>query len=520
MSDTDVELAVRWTEAGQNIPDKTVAGLQKIKGAAGEAAPAIGDRMSQAFARLEAREPTMVLRRARMAIEEMAMSAVGATGPLGRLGATMALMGGPTTLGLVAGFAAVGLEVKSLLEFNDKLDKQLVGLNTKFATLGGSISVALRQMEAMRQTDVEQPSWVIRLLARIGEPLPGMESDLGTAVETGFAAQMATQANTRALMDRQLDRQREERNQQATARLLHHITAGPTPQALQALIGQRDNLIHLGAESGKMWAKAFLDTVRQEDPQKQLRDLLAQHGTFERLGGEALQDWNKGWLAASAGAAPGLTPRTPLHLAPRSRQFQQELPQLQTFALGGGLGEAVLGAHADLSLNAPAFGRSHPIGTMPRHPIEGSERNEARIDQQNERNAERMATVIGREIGPIIALMAGGGARGAVAGLAGISGTLASLNDPRTGKALLGAAAPELSLASGVLSGLTSLLGGGGQKPKFIIASYEAEALRQMKDVRGEPLTTQVIVVGAVDMRQVQQALSRLNRIGIIPRLP
>ncbi len=532
MDDTSVDIVVRWSEAGQNIPEKTAAGLRGIKAAAGEAAPAIGDRMSQAFARLEAREPTMVLRRARFAIEELTASAIGSTGPVGRLGASIAMLGGATATVAIAGFAGIALEVKGLLEFNDKLDKQLQGLNTKFATLGGTMAVTLRQIETMRQTEVEQPGFLMRFAARVGtlgssslsplgvlRPEESGQGDLNQAIQEGFAAQMATQANARVLTDRQLDLQRRERNQQATGRLLHHITAGGTPEALRALVGRRDDLLKLGAESANLWAKAFLDTVREEDPQKQLRDLLAQHGVFERLGGNAFQEWRKGWIAASSAADMGVTQRhqmTTAEIATASRTgpLGQALPGLRTFDFRGP-GEAFLAAHA-AQPTFDTFGLHRPLTDRPF----GDEKAERRIDQQEERNAGRIAMALGRELGPLIAAFSGGGARGAIAGAGGIAGTLSSLSDPRTGNALLGTAAPYLSLASGVLSGVSQLFGGGGQKPKVIITAFEEQAAQQIKELRGEPLTTQVIVIGAVDMRMVQQKLGELNRLGVLTRIP
>jgi len=513
--DTNVDIAVRWTEAGQNIPAKVKTDLAGLKTAAGEAAPAIGDRMSQAFARLEAREPTMVLRRARLAMEELTVSAVGMTGPAGRLAASFAMLGGATLTGAIAGAAGLAIEFKDLLEFSGKLDKQLEALNTKFATLGGSMAVILRHSEELRQTEIEGPGFFMRMFARAGEG-PGA-GDQAEAIEEGMAAQMATLANARNLTDRQVAETRRQRDQQAAGRLIHHIAAEPTPKALQDLVARREDILKLGDESAKLWVKAFLDTVRQQDPQQQLRSLMAQRGLFEKLGGDALNEWRKGWLAASAAAAPGMTARAIVGGAEFARQTKPTelgpaLTPLSTFDFRGP-GEALLAAQRPFT--APAFGATfHPLTDRPF----GSEKPGEAAERNAERNAEKMASVLGRELGPLIAAFSGGGARGAVAGLGGITGTLASLNDPK-GKALLGSAAPYLSLASGVLSGISSLFG-GGQKPKVIITAFEEQAARQIKELRGEPLTTSIIVIGATDMRQTQQALNRLARLGIIPRLP
>lgn len=517
MSDTDVELAVRWTEAGANIPAKTAAGLQGIKTAAGEAAPAVGDRMSQAFARLEAREPTMVLRRSRMAIEEMALSAVGAQGPMARMAASFALLGGAEGLAALGAIGAIGFEIKTLVGLNDELEKSLVKSNTQFAQMvGGVASLRAKMAElAVQAKEVHDTMTDPGFVERIKILMTGGAG--ATTFVQGQLSQTATLQNEQALAAQQISRTREEAQLRATTGLLRHISAEPTGKAIRDLIGRRDDLVKLGDEAAQAWAKAFLGAVRHEDPQQQLKDLLGQHGVFEKLGGEAFREFQAAWLAASAAAAPGLTPHRQLSTAEfmqrtKPGELGPALTPLSTFDLRGP-GELALAAGR--SFTAPAFGSQfHPLTNRP----EGSEKPGEAADRNAERNAEKMASVLGRELGPLIAAFSGGGARGAIGGAGAITGTLASLNDPK-GNALLGTAAPYLSLASGVLSGISSLFG-GGQKPKVIITAFEDAALREMKQLRGEPLTTQVIVVGAVDMRNVQQALSRLNKLGIIPRLP
>jgi hypothetical protein len=158
----------------------------------------------------------------------------------------------------------------------------------------------------------------------------------------------------------------------------------------------------------------------------------------------------------------------------------------------------------------PAFGAGFSLNTGQPFGKEGT--------PKDDRNDEKIAAAIGREIGPLISAFSGGGIHGAVAGAGGIASTLASLNNPNTGKALLGTAAPWLSLAGGVLSGVSSLL--GGSKPKVIITAFEEEAARQIKELRSDPATTSYIIIGPADMRQTQQQLARLGRMGVISRLP
>jgi hypothetical protein len=53
-----------------------------------------------------------------------------------------------------------------------------------------------------------------------------------------------------------------------------------------------------------------------------------------------------------------------------------------------------------------------------------------------------------------------------------------------------------------------------------IITAFEEQALREIKELRNAPVTTQVVVIGGGDPRQTQQVLNRLVRIGVIQRLP
>src|SRR5258706_13719873 len=83
--DTNVDVAIRWGETGADIPAKTAAHLAGLKGAAAGAGTEIGERMTAAFGRLEAREPTMVLRRGGVAIAEEGGGAVRGAGAGGGL---------------------------------------------------------------------------------------------------------------------------------------------------------------------------------------------------------------------------------------------------------------------------------------------------------------------------------------------------------------------------------------------------------------------------------------------------
>ncbi len=92
-------------------------------------------RIDQAFARLERSQPTMALRSTRRAIDELAVAATGLHPALGRVLATFAEfgIGGTTGLAAVGGFAAIGLEIKYLINYAGALDEKLLKLNTTLA---------------------------------------------------------------------------------------------------------------------------------------------------------------------------------------------------------------------------------------------------------------------------------------------------------------------------------------------------------------------------------------------------
>lgn len=498
--DTNVDVAVRWSEAGQEIPAKTAAQLKGIGQAAAGAGVEIGDRLSTAFARMEARSPAMMMRRISMAVEELGASAIGAQGPWGRL---LMAVGGLSNLGVVASVAAIGLEVKTLTEYAGELERTLVKVNTEFAGLGGAGSTQLRGIEALGTREPEQPGMFGRLVARLGTigqlafTAHGDESDVGdqqAAIEEGMAAQQATFDTAGNLMMRQFHKRADD------ARHRH-----AEQQRTAAVTGRHDELKRIGLE----------------EPDRAIHDLLANRQRFQSLGAEAAAEWAKAFLDAVKASGIGPTLRE----------------GFQPGVLGGGTryGFQPRAGTPIRGLDMPSFGAFGP--EPDRKTFAGIEHGPAgltfadinrpsrhfdadpRAAQVAERNAERMGTVLARELGPLIVMMSGGGARAAVGGLSAITGTMADLRDAKGAK-LLGTAAGPLAIASGLLGGLTALLGGGGQKPKVIITAFEEQAARQIKELRGEPLTTQIIVIGAVDMRQTQQALSRLQRLGVITRLP
>src|SRR5690242_12833879 len=132
-----VEFVIKWAEQNGQLPAKVQQDIDRLtrSGAGGGSSM---DRLGEAFQRLERREPTQLLRRARMEIEGLVASAVGAEGPLGRLGASLALMGsgGATGLAAITGFAALGLEIKGVVDYTESLTGSFERLSALFAPAG------------------------------------------------------------------------------------------------------------------------------------------------------------------------------------------------------------------------------------------------------------------------------------------------------------------------------------------------------------------------------------------------
>lgn len=456
MDDTHVDIAVRWSEAGQNIPAKTEAELRRLAGAAGEAGPAVGDRMATAFARLEAREPTMVLRRTRMAIEEMAVSAVGVTGPLGRVAASFGLLAGPLGIGALLAVGAGGAiwhaieaEADRAADNVEAAAKRMHDAMTK--AVGEGFGPERRDLFEQRIAETQAQLAQIEASAVPSPVVKNVYTPYGysSTVDTGAAD----------ARQKQIDN-------------------------LKTLLGQLTaSIAELDRESEKA-AEAGLRKLREE---------------FSGINVEVAR-----WIAQpfNVGTLQGL--KVP------------SLAQLQLDEIGRQVNLAGDKKAVDaIGISLLGVGRGETGGFL----------RPERADHNDERNAERLAMAIGREIGPLISLGAGIGrgssGQAALAGLGAIGGTLSSLHHTVDGKemALLGKAAPYVSLASGVLSGLSSIFG-GGQKPKVIITAFEEEAARQIKELRSDPATTQFIIIGSTDIRSTQQALARLNRMGVISRLP
>src|SRR2546425_1061175 len=141
----------------------------------GDEAVAGADRVSQALGRMERSEPTRALRQTRTAIDELANAATGLNPALGRVVSTLAQfsIGGAVGLGVVGGLAAIGVEIKSLLNTVPNLERAFGKLNDEFAHMGGPGATGFANLRALTQRleDVQEGDWFtqgIGMLRAIG----------------------------------------------------------------------------------------------------------------------------------------------------------------------------------------------------------------------------------------------------------------------------------------------------------------------------------------------------------------
>jgi hypothetical protein len=491
MADTDLSIAVRWAESGADVPTRTTASLRTLHAAAGDASASIGDRLGTAFSRLEAREPTMVLRRSALAMEALGASAIGVEGPLGRLALTLPLLFGPAGLLAIGVLAAAGGAMKALADhtaaFAAEMDK--LGTAIERTQLGGGARAGL----ATKVSDLREQ------IGKLGEPgtwekvagginafftggimgpatrALGLTTVFGQAAEGEGTARGIEQARIRQLIDAlEADfRESESRRQ--------HLLIGDATLGVQsaALMGRGTPLQLLNLKTQSELLKNAMSDL-EPVTKARINSLIGERAALERL-------------------------------AILTEQRATGLRNVATGPLGAQRGNAGLAVDSSIpSLDVGIMGSSAAANRPGESPMAFAERTGAA-----DRSGEKIGKAAAREIGPLIALAAGigrgSGGQAAVAGLAGLTGELSNV------KALSSVATP-LGIASGVLSGLTSLFG-GGNRMKVEIDAYSQQALEQERQLRSDPLTTQYIVVGPTD-RQTQYAQARLQRRDAVTRLP
>ena len=226
-----IEFLLQWSEKGGNLPDKVKRDLDRM-GRSGHDASSVTDRLGLAFERLEKREPTFAVRRIRMAVEDLSTTAIGATGPLGRLAASFASLipGGTWTLATIGGVAGLVVEFKKLIGQGDAIEATLLKANQGFAAMAGGAAAALSNLSALnfKAEQLSSPRFI--------ESDPLGISDVSFAARIQRLAEQATIENEIALQVRQIHKTHEQIIAQHTRQvqlLLEQTDAYKAQQAAQ-----------------------------------------------------------------------------------------------------------------------------------------------------------------------------------------------------------------------------------------------------------------------------------------------
>jgi hypothetical protein len=281
---------VTTNEAGATGAAKRVQQeLLNLRAGATATAGTLSEQLGQAFQRLERHEPTLVMRQLRGTIDDIAASAIGAHGPVGRLAVSLAGLapGGALTLGVIGGLAAIGLEIKAIVGFTDALERSLFKANQQFAQMtGGGAALAFRAMAASQAAEnPDRPNIFVRGIAAIGSRAGLGEGDLAEAIAVGQASKIATATQEAArfweLFHRGQEeaRRREEQRQQDQQRAVidqlatnARLRLGPEASPFDVSRLNEDlALIRLGFSN--------LD----EPTKTRIADLVREQGALERL---------------------------------------------------------------------------------------------------------------------------------------------------------------------------------------------------------------------------------------------
>lgn len=153
------------------------------------------EQIGIAFQRLERREPTMALRQVRGALTMLSLEAVGATGPLGRMAESIALLGAGSALvlGALAGLAAFVAAVKisergaeEATKAHEALAAAMEKVLTKSATAAAAnaMEAAVTTLEAAQTRLDEVYQHFKETPSDFAKRLQGLQNDVNTASAT------------------------------------------------------------------------------------------------------------------------------------------------------------------------------------------------------------------------------------------------------------------------------------------------------------------------------------------------
>lgn len=536
-----------------------------------------GDRFENAFERLEKREPTLLLRRVQLAMEEMGASAVGVEGPMGRLIASMALMapGSEIGFGIVAGLGAVAGEIHSVLDFTNSLDSALERLNMKFAAtvkgagdilttgqLGEALSPGATKEQEQAAGLPEQPGLFARFASRIQGIAQAAFSAHGTEqgamgdVEAAFVRQMESALNTinqnitrkTTERERAQDEERMKRAEEANAPLdrlnaeIRRLGLGSDPlgSQLAKVNGQVEQaMIALNMADGPR-KDEILDLLKRKDQleinnalEKERLAALTRENEVLKLHGFAplatgTREEQEARAAALAVALPG---RGAEPVGPHLGGLPPLLPEILRGHRGteggimfgaGGVGGAAPAPAEENTIPAIMQGVGGQFG----NPLERTGGLAGATDQAmkqandiNTRNTEATQSLTAQMelllagISQLAAGVRGGGPGGFITGLGGLAKEAGGIK----GLEALSPIGTELSLAGGAISLFSGLF---HHEQKVTITRIEDEALQKVKEVLQLPRDVSVVVVGGANPRDTKFALDRFAAKGGVSTLP
>jgi hypothetical protein len=540
MPDT-VDLLVRWTEGGGDVPTRTATHLRNLKHAADEAAPSVGERMETAFQRLEAREPTMVLRRSAFALEALAASSVAASGPLGRLAATLPLLGGAWGIAAVAAFAAVGLAIRALTsDMKEFVEGTLspLGGQLQTALLGPAAPFAERIAKLrLERAQLSQPGYLESIL---GAHIIG--TNIGIAPALAGAQYLEAQRGVRrGEIGQLIDVLEEERRTQEIAKNAKIVEAAETNLAKARLSGgvitdqmalkifdletiSKEWAISLGAgdEAFKTRLLKLTDEARQVERNNLI---LQQHNDALKILGVHIPTAAEREAARIGGRvdlAPGMSviPGPGLQgggVPTGLDEFTRLARTQERLHIAGRLDAEGNWIPFDASQIGPMAPGAGISGITPKGQEELKRQAERQL-QATERLPFQIGTVIAGHMTNIIAGALRGQPGQVVSGIGGMAGGIISavgaLPDIAKSTPLLGPIGGIVAASTAALGGIISLF--GGPKPvRVTMSELEQRALQQLRDSVIIPAMQAIVVVAPQSgdlLKTLNYQLGRVNR--------
>ncbi len=481
-----------------------------------------------AFQRFERREPAMAVRDLRFAMNELAASATGLSPGLARIISTFAQLGigGAIGIGAVAGVAAIGVEIKGIIDYTNSLDRNLEAINAKFAAmvpLAGGLS-KLSALQGVLGTEEsaadkgllpDQPGIFARFSARLDdvwESIFGQDSTItvgaggahqhrlvvpradGGDITQAFTAQTQAGLTQVGLMTQ---RQKDAVDAEHAALLLRETNAV-----------EMSNIALERARLGTTATAAALDALahRQDEVRLSTQTLTAEHRAGILANDDEIRAIGRRHEAeALALSQMGVTSATfPLYESIGERIALAIGHGARVIMLNEGRGPSTVPTGPDVFARTAAW--APPKDDAWRHG------DIATFGATGDKIGAAVARTLAANLPSLVGAVSRGDAGGTLSGLGGAAVGLSNIKG-------LSALGPVGMVASSI-GALFSLFSGGGAK--VTITGLEERALAQMKTLTGTPNSVQVYLVDPAtgNVRQTQFAINHAGRMDVVTRLP